>query len=98
MNFSNNIKNPNDFPHIANTYCALCLLILCEDYILERVNKQGITKKLKNFQKDNGCFMVLPLESETDMRFNYCACAISYMINDFSGIDKDKLKQFILNC
>jgi geranylgeranyl transferase type-1 subunit beta len=42
--------------------------------------------------------MVLPTESETDMRFNYCACAISFMIDDWSGVDKDKLGKYVMTC
>jgi geranylgeranyl transferase type-1 subunit beta len=35
--------------------------------------------------------------SEADMRFAYCACAISTFINDWSGVDKDRLVKFILS-
>ena len=42
--------------------------------------------------------MVLPVCSETDMRFCYCACAISSMLNDWSGVDKDRLSKFIMSC
>ena len=83
---------------LANTYCALCILLLCGDYKLEHVNKEGLVKKLKLCQRDNGCFSVLPTDSETDMRFNYCACAISYMIDDWCGIDQEALKNFIFSC
>jgi len=40
----------------------------------------------------------MEVESETDMRFNYCACAIATMIEDWSGIDKEKLTSHILSC
>ena len=33
--------------------------------------------------------------SENDMRFVYCACCISYMLQDWSGIDKDRAVKFI---
>lgn len=42
--------------------------------------------------------MVLPVRSETDVRFSYCACAISYILNDFSGIDINALKDYIVSC
>ena len=33
--------------------------------------------------------------SENDMRFIYCACCISYMLQDWSGIDEEKVVQYI---
>ena len=33
--------------------------------------------------------------SENDMRFIYCACCISYILNDWSGIDVPKVVQYI---
>merc|ERR1712192_80033 len=35
--------------------------------------------------------------SETDIRFVYCACAISFFLNDWSGIDVDKAEAYILS-
>ena len=32
------------------------------------------------------------------MRFSYCACAISFILNDWSGIDVELLKKYIKNC
>lgn len=34
-------------------------------------------------------------ESENDMRFVYCACCISYMLQDWSGVDTGKIFQYI---
>jgi len=36
--------------------------------------------------------------SENDMRFVYCACAISHILNDWSGIDKDAVVKYIQSC
>lgn len=36
-------------------------------------------------------------ESENDMRFVYCACCISYMLQDWSGIDIEKTFNYINN-
>ena len=33
--------------------------------------------------------------SENDMRFIYCACCISYILNDWNGIDIPKVVQYI---
>src|SRR4051812_5727125 len=35
---------------------------------------------------------------ESDMRFLYCACTISYILNDFSGFDIEKAIKFIRRC
>lgn len=37
-------------------------------------------------------------ESESDLRFLYCACCISYLLNDYSGIDIDKAVNYIKKC
>ncbi|EDV25595.1 uncharacterized protein TRIADDRAFT_23924 [Trichoplax adhaerens] len=82
--------------HIAMTYVALnCLLILGDD--LSRVNKDGIASGLKALQLDNGCFAATLNGSEDDMRFIYCACCVSYMINDWRGVNKDKAVGYILS-
>ena len=31
------------------------------------------------------------------MRFVYCACAVCYMLNDWSGLDAKKTVQYIKN-
>merc|ERR1712130_15944 len=36
--------------------------------------------------------------SEPDMRFLFCACAISAMLNDWSGFDIDSAVQYVRNC
>lgn len=33
--------------------------------------------------------------SENDMRFIYCACCISYILNDWSGVDIPRVVQYI---
>ncbi len=33
--------------------------------------------------------------SENDMRFVYCACCISYILDDWGGIDQDRVLQYI---
>ena len=35
---------------------------------------------------------------EIDMRFIYCACVISHLLNDWSGIDVDAASNFIISC
>eukprot|EP00830_Metopus_es_P014650 TRINITY_DN396_c0_g1_i1.p1 TRINITY_DN396_c0_g1~~TRINITY_DN396_c0_g1_i1.p1 ORF type:complete len:403 (+),score=55.73 TRINITY_DN396_c0_g1_i1:95-1210(+) len=92
---------PNDTAHIANTYCALSILKMCGDDF-SKVNKKEIISSLQCYQnKLTGCFQCLPNgqgNSEADVRFIYCACCISSMLNDFSGIDIDKAVNSIIKC
>ena len=75
--------------HIAMTYTSLAsLLILGDD--LSRLDVEHITAGLKFLQQSDGSFVASAEENENDMRFIYCACAISYMINDWTGINVDK--------
>mmetsp|Transcript_21684 Transcript_21684/g.32104 ORF Transcript_21684/g.32104 Transcript_21684/m.32104 type:complete len:239 (+) Transcript_21684:332-1048(+) len=43
-------------------------------------------------------FSCLHMGSENDLRFVYCACAISHILNDWSGIDKDAVVKYIQSC
>lgn len=84
-----------DFGHIAMTYVALALLrILGDDY--SRVNRKAITKGLRHLQQPNGSFSPIAVPSEHDMRFVFCASAISYMLDDWSGVDVDRMVGYIL--
>ncbi|XP_075238392.1 geranylgeranyl transferase type-1 subunit beta [Lycorma delicatula] len=82
--------------HLAMTYTALaCLIILGDD--LSRLNRQAIAEGVKALQQSDGSFCATLSGSESDMRFVYCATCICYMIQDWSGMDKDKTVDFILN-
>lgn len=37
-------------------------------------------------------------EDESDIRFLYCACAISAILNDWSGVDKELAVSYIMSC
>ncbi|KAI8818036.1 terpenoid cyclases/protein prenyltransferase alpha-alpha toroid [Fimicolochytrium jonesii] len=83
--------------HITMTYTALaCLLILGDD--LGRVDVNGIVGALALLQVDSGSFKPThdsdPIES--DMRFLFCACVISFLLNDWRGVDKEKAISYIL--
>mmetsp|Transcript_18687 Transcript_18687/g.45836 ORF Transcript_18687/g.45836 Transcript_18687/m.45836 type:complete len:239 (-) Transcript_18687:292-1008(-) len=76
------------------TYSALCALqILGDD--LSRVDKDAIIQSLKLLQRENGCFRCATTE-EDDMRFMYCACVISAMLGDWSGVNKDAAVKYIV--
>ncbi|KAI9907384.1 hypothetical protein PsorP6_004785 [Peronosclerospora sorghi] len=87
-----------DSSNIASTFAALCILRTLGDD-LSRVNKAAIVNSLKHLQnKKTGCFSSGNLGSEEDMRFVYCACAVSYILDDWSGIDLDAMVRFINSC
>lgn len=83
--------------HIAMTYTALCTLRALGDD-LSRVDKQGILRALPHLQLADGSFQCVPVGSEHDMRFLYCACCISYMLNDWSGVDQERAVAYIKAC
>lgn len=54
---------------------------------------------LKLLQTSNGSFQAtLADTSDHDVRFLFCACAISAALDDWSGVDKDKAVAFIRSC
>ncbi|KAJ8028982.1 Geranylgeranyl transferase type-1 subunit beta [Holothuria leucospilota] len=76
------------------TYTGLCsLLILGDD--LSRVNKEAVVEGLKALQLPSGSFQATSDGSENDMRFLYCACCISHIIEDWSGIDLERAVRFV---
>jgi len=87
---------PQDHSNIAMTYTALCnLKILEED--LSHVYKKAIISALRYLQQPDGSFAPTCYGGETDMRFVFCACAISYLLNDWSGFDLDITTQYIVD-
>ena len=83
-----------DSGHLAMTYTALATLIILGDD-LSRIDRKSISKGLKRMQNSDGSFTASFEASENDMRFVYCACAVAYMINDWSGIDEEATVKFI---
>ncbi|KAK3710399.1 hypothetical protein QZH41_012317 [Actinostola sp. cb2023] len=81
--------------HIAMTYTALAMLLILGDD-LSQVNKKAVAEGLKHLQLEDGSFCPTHDGSENDMRFLYCACCISYILNDWSGINMDKAVEYIV--
>lgn len=86
-----------NYGHLAMTYTALCTLRALGDDFSE-VDKEGIVRALKYLQLDDGSFKCIFAGSEHDMRFLYCACSISHMLNDWRGLDKAKAVKYIQSC
>lgn len=95
--FKGGTSESHDLPHLAMTYSALSSLITLGDD-LERIDKKKITTYLKRLQRQDGSFSCVEFGSETDMRFLYCAIAISYILNDFSGVNLESAFSYIQSC
>ncbi len=84
----------HDQGHLAMNYCALSLLkMLGDDF--SRVNKAALLRGTRLLQQADGSFSPVAGGSENDMRFVYCAAAVCFMLNDFSGMDVDLATKFI---
>ncbi|KAJ3156721.1 Geranylgeranyl transferase type-1 subunit beta [Geranomyces michiganensis] len=84
-----------DNAHITMTYTALASLLILRDD-LSCVNKRAIIDGLGQLQQADGSFLPYYGSDESDMRFLYCACVISYILNDWRGMDQDKAVEYIL--
>ncbi|KAJ2162707.1 hypothetical protein GGF46_000432 [Coemansia sp. RSA 552] len=83
--------------NVAATYSALCALLLLGDD-LARVDRAGVVAGLRQLQLESGTFSPHPGTTEHDPRFIYCACAVSAILDDWSGVDKDAATRYILSC
>lgn len=81
--------------HLAMTYTGLAtLLILGDD--LSGVDKNSIVEGIRACQNPDGSFTASVTGCESDMRFVYCACCVSTILDDWSGMDKCKAIDYIL--
>ncbi|KAJ2402740.1 geranylgeranyl transferase type-1 subunit beta [Coemansia sp. RSA 2559] len=83
--------------NVAATYSALCALLLLGDD-LSRVDRKAIVYVLRQLQQPSGSFAPHPGTTERDPRFIFCACATSYILGDWSGIDRDAATRYIKSC
>lgn len=72
----------------------------CATFPPSFIDTKGIINSLKRMQRDDGSFSCTHHydSEEHDMRFLYCACAISYLLNDWSAINVDLAVEYITNC
>lgn len=83
--------------NLAETdHALLCLILLGDD--LSRVNKDAMIRGIRALQQPDGSFIPTPGSQERDMRFVYAACAVSAILDDWSGVDKDLVCQYIRQC
>lgn len=86
-----------DHAHVTMTYTAICTLLTLGDD-LSRVNKQAIVSSLRHLQQPSGAFVANMGGNECDMRFLYCAVCICWLLNDWSGIDKEAAVRYVQAC
>ncbi|KAL5227028.1 hypothetical protein ABZP36_015293 [Zizania latifolia] len=95
---STSVKDPcYSVSHLASTYSALAILKII-GYDVANIDSKALLSSMKNLQQPDGSFMPTHIGAETDLRFVYCAAAICSMLKDWTGMDKEKAKQYILNC
>ncbi|PWA65444.1 prenyltransferase family protein [Artemisia annua] len=92
----NEVTVPNN-SHLASTYCALAILKTV-GYDFSLINSSSILKTMKHLQQPDGSFMPIHTGAEVDLRFVYCAAVISSLLDNWSGMDKEEAKNYILSC
>jgi len=86
--------------HVVATYSSLATLLALGDD-LSRVDRAALTRWLRRLQHQGaGCFRATEEEGggEADLRFAYAACACSFMLGDWSGVDADACARFAGAC
>ncbi|EEF30079.1 geranylgeranyl transferase type I beta subunit, putative [Ricinus communis] len=83
--------------HLASSYSALAILKIV-GYNLSNLDSKSILTSMRNLQQPDGSFLPIHIGAETDLRFIYCAAAICFMLEDWSGMDKEQAKEYIVRC
>ena len=82
--------------HLAITYTGIATLLALGDD-LSRLDRKAIVEGVAAVQRKDGSFSATIDGCEHDMRFVYCAAAICGMLNDWTGVDKKKMAQYIIS-
>jgi geranylgeranyl transferase type-1 subunit beta len=108
-----NSSNKADIPHIASTYTALCILRMCGIDMNETnirlkklynkdeitIDKQFLLLEIKKSQLESGNVSCQSWDTESDVRFLYCACAIHALLgiddNSEFEIDVDGAREYL---
>ena len=93
-NHAGDIGSPYRLSHVSMTYTALATLVVLGDD-LSRVDKRAVTSALRELQQESGVYQAVSFGTESDTRFVFCACAISFMLQDWSGVDVEKARSFL---
>ncbi|KAI9593391.1 geranylgeranyl transferase type-1 subunit beta [Syncephalis fuscata] len=87
-------SGPYNRANVAATFGALTSLLALGDD-LSRVDRAAIAGGLREIQLADGRFAPMPDVTEADMRLTYCAVAICYILNDWSGIDRERTLNYV---
>lgn len=82
------------YGHLAMTYTGIAVLLTLGDD-LSRLNRRAIVAGVAAVQRSNGSFSATVQGNEYDMRFVFCASAICYMLDDWHGVDKQLMVDYI---
>ncbi|CAJ1360872.1 unnamed protein product [Effrenium voratum] len=95
---SEDLDRANNQPHIANTYVALVMLLILKDD-LSRVRCSAVAASLRRWQLEDGSFCCVhclsSLDSESDIRFVYCAASICYILDLWHAVDVEAMARFV---
>lgn len=83
--------------HLAMDYTAISLLLTLGDD-LSRLDIEKLVQGISQLQQPDGSFRATLSDGECDMRYLYCACAVSALLNNWSSVDKDRAVSFITSC
>lgn len=89
-------ENSYKWGHLAMTYTGICVLLALGDD-LSRLNRKAIVQGVAAVQRRDGSFSASIEGNEYDMRFVYCACCICFMLNDWTGIDREAMGKYIID-
>lgn len=82
------------FGHLAMTYTGIAVLLALDDD-LSRLDRQAIVAGVAAVQQADGSFSPTLQGCEYDMRFVYCAACICHFLDDWTGVDVDKMVSYI---
>lgn len=82
--------------HLAMTYTALAILLALGDD-LSRLDRAAIVRGVAGTQREDGSFSATVEGSEQDMRFVYCAACICTMLDDWTGVDRGRMKEYVMS-
>ncbi|CAM9665926.1 unnamed protein product [Ascophyllum nodosum] len=86
-----------DEGNLAMTYSALATLVALGGDIAG-VGGEAILQELRSLQQQDGSFQASASDSTCDLRFTYCACAVSSMLKNWDGVDRHKTVAYINRC
>ncbi|CDZ97303.1 Protein geranylgeranyltransferase Type I, beta subunit [Phaffia rhodozyma] len=85
--------------HLASTYTALLVLSILRAP-LDKLNRPGLVAFLRSCQFEDGSFSPLRKEmnAERDVRMVLCACVISDLVADWTGVNVEQSERFVQAC